>query len=359
MLTELLIFTTAMFAFGFSSIIGGGASIVLIPILGLVLPISEVPGALVIGTFTSSLGRSISLSRKIRWNLVFLFVPAALPAAVLGAWLLRYVDALIVTWICALFLVSNIPFLFHRQPQQLASQVQYGGCKVIGIGFLAGLLSGITGAVGLVFNGFYLKSGLSKEEIVATRAANEILLHLVKLICYLSLGLFSVHSFCIGVVIALAALLSSLMMQRVLPYLSENMFRNLGYSAMCGAGVFLLAHTSSTILKEKTPSIKLVSIEDGFETKINWEKRTTAFEIEYDGDVSIERVISIDSLPTSVAAQVQKLVSQTDQHVIEEVYGWQKHYYEVYLNKKGKVLKYEVDPKPVNQSTKLNVIRAV
>jgi uncharacterized membrane protein YfcA len=359
MLTEVLIFAGAVFAFGFSSIIGGGASVVLIPILGFVLPISEVPGALVIGTFTNSLGRSIALSRKIRWNLVILFVPAALPSVALGAWLLRFVDPLIITWICALFLISNIPFLFRRDHEQNANQESYKSYKVVGIGFLAGLLSGITGAIGLVFNGFYLKLGLSKEEIVATRAANEILLHLVKLILYVGLGLFSIHSICIGTVIALAAVLSSVMVQIVLPYLNESMFRRLGYAAMCCSGFFLLGQTSCTILKEKTPTLRLISIEDGFETKVKWEKRTTVFEIEYDGNVSFERVVLIQMLPTSIASQVQKLSNNSDQFVVEEVYGWKKHYYEVYLTKKGKVFKYEIDPLPFNQSKKLDSIRAV
>lgn len=48
--------------------------------------------------------------------------------------------------------------------------------KLSSIGFLAGFLSGLTGAVGLVFNKFYSHYGLSRDQVIATRAANELLL---------------------------------------------------------------------------------------------------------------------------------------------------------------------------------------
>ena len=350
MVIEIFIFCSAILAFGLSSIIGGGASIILIPVLALVLPISEVPSALVVGTFTSSLSRSVTLYRKIRWNLVFTFVPAALPSVALGAWMLRYVDPLIVTWICALFLVSNLSFLFRGESRGSISATPVKKSHVIGIGFLAGLISGITGAIGLVFNGFYLKSGLDKEEIVATRAANEILLHLLKLVLYLNFGLFSINSFCIGGIVAIAALLSSFIMRTMLSYFSDDLFRRVGFAAMAGSGIFLFAQTSTTIFKEKTPSIRLVSVENGIETKVGWGKKKTAFEIEYDGEVSIERVVSLERLPTDIADRIHPLIESADDYVIDEVYGWSKHYYEVYLDEKGKIVKYEITPRKLHEN---------
>uniref|UniRef100_UPI002B4100B5 hypothetical protein n=1 Tax=Pseudomonas aeruginosa TaxID=287 RepID=UPI002B4100B5 len=78
----------------------------------------------------------------------------------------------------------------------------------------------------------YLRYGLTKEEIVATRAANEIFLHTIKLIIYIILGLYSGNAIWLGVAIAVASIVSSYSVKYILPYLSEFVFRRIGYGAM-------------------------------------------------------------------------------------------------------------------------------
>ena len=82
-----------------------------------------------------------------------------------------------------LFLISNLTFLF-KKPLEINRAEKPPKLILSFIGFAAGFLSGFTGAVGLLFNRFYLRYGLSKEEIIATRAANEIILRLVKIVLY-------------------------------------------------------------------------------------------------------------------------------------------------------------------------------
>ena len=52
--TLIIIFIVSFLAFSISAISGGGAGLMLIPILGQLLLVSQVPAALSIGTFTSS-----------------------------------------------------------------------------------------------------------------------------------------------------------------------------------------------------------------------------------------------------------------------------------------------------------------
>ena len=80
-----------------------------------------------------------------------------------------------------IFLISNLPFVF-RKPKEVKFKGRQSNLLLMIIGFLAGALSGLTGAVGLLFNKFYLRHGLTKDQIIATRAANEITLHLIKII---------------------------------------------------------------------------------------------------------------------------------------------------------------------------------
>lgn len=268
------------------------------------------------------------------------FVPAALPAVALGAWLLKYIDPVIVTWISSLFLVSNLFLLFTKN--DVTDTEEPSNWAIAGIGFLAGLLSGITGAVGLVFNGFYLQSGLTKQEIVATRAANEILLHLVKLVLYIHLGLFSLEAFGVGCIIALAAVLSSLATRYILPYVSENTFRVVGYIAMTASGIGLFSQSTIEIIRERKPSVELVKVEQGFEARLMWAQVRRTFELESYKELSLERSVAFEDLPNGLQPNVQKLISGADKVTIEEVFGWRRHHYEVAVYNDGKEKKYKV-----------------
>ncbi len=339
----IILFFSAVLAFGMSGIVGGGASLMLIPLLSQILPVNQVPSALVIGTFTSSASRSVALKHKVRWNFVLYFLPAAIPSVILGAWLLRYVDPLIINWICALFLLSNIPFLIWRdRTRKPDPNKTFLGRHVAGIGMLAGLISGITGAVGLLFNGFYLNSGLDKEEIVATRAMNEIVLHLLKLVMYFQLGLFSMASARAGVLIAIASVISAIVMKASLARLSERFFRNTGYVAMTLSGVMLLTQTTWRIHQEKQPSLEIALANDDLQTTVQWQQARVSFEVGADGEVSLEQVIPQQELPKELRSTVGELVAGADHVKVEEVFTLRQQYYEVYVDKSGVTTEYDV-----------------
>lgn len=248
-------FFGTVLAFWLSAICGGGASLILIPILNLLLPTSVVPFSLTIGTFTSSASRIAVFKKHINWKIFFWFVPFSIPAVLAGAYLIKYINPNYLQLIVAFFLVSNAPQLFKSNKTEEKSEKPYPDFALAVIGFLAGFVSGITGATGLLFNRFYLKFGLSKEEIVATRAANEVFLHLIKLLIYISLGLYSNLALWLGLTIAVATVISSYTVKFILPYLSENIFKKVGYGAMVISGVALLAGTSDKIIEQDKISI--------------------------------------------------------------------------------------------------------
>ena len=109
-----LLFISTIFAFWISAICGGGASLILLPLLNVLLHASVVPFALTIGTFTSSASRIVVFRKYISWKIFFWFVPFSIPAVLLGAWLMKYVNPLYLQLIVALFLMSNIPELLEH-----------------------------------------------------------------------------------------------------------------------------------------------------------------------------------------------------------------------------------------------------
>lgn len=245
-----LLFLATIIAFWISAICGGGASLILVPLLNWLLPTSVVPFSLTVGTFASSASRIIVFKKNIRWQVFFWFVPFSIPAVLLGAWIMKYANPLYLELIVGLFLIANIPELFRKKKELNAEQKPYPKFILAIVGFFAGFISGVTGAIGLLFNRFYLRYGLTKEEIVATRAANEIFLHSIKLIIYIILGLYSTNAIWLGIAIAVASIVSSYSVKFILPYLSEFVFRRIGYGAMVVSGIFLLVGTTNSIIKQ-------------------------------------------------------------------------------------------------------------
>ena len=254
----LLLFACAVVAFGISTVAGGGAGLMLIPVLAIMLPAAQVPAALSIGTAASSLSRIALFRRSIRWDVVRWFLPMALPMAALGAWLLSRFDPLYVKLVLGLFLAANLPFLLL--PRRVAPGLPRGRIRpavLTLVGGAVGLLSGFTGAVGVAFNRFYFRLGLSKQEIVATRATNEVLLHALKIALYAALGMLTTRSLLGGGIVALAAVAAAYGMTFLIRHIDETLFRRAGEVARVVAGLGLLSSTAPAALRRNDAGMRL------------------------------------------------------------------------------------------------------
>jgi uncharacterized membrane protein YfcA len=340
-LSIVVLLICALLAFSLSAVCGGGASFILLPVLGWLLIGTQVPAALSVGTGASSFSRILVFRKNICWNIVVWFVPAALPAVWLGAYLLTFINPLYLELLLGLFLLSNIPLIF-RPKAGIKTSDTMPGFVLIFIGAAAGFVSGLTGAVGLLFNKFYLRYGLSKEQIIATRAANELLLHLVKIGLYASFGLLTSKVLIFGFLIAFAAFISSWGMKRLLPYLSEKLFQQIGYTAMVVSGFVMFINASTNLSINNHLAIEINPIANGAETKLEWKRSTFALEFEYDEGFEVEHSVTLADIPAEKHAFVQKVSAQADKVILEEVFGINKHYYEVYVYKNKKIKKYDL-----------------
>jgi hypothetical protein len=335
--TLIIIFIVSFLAFSISAICGGGAGLMLIPILGRLLPISQVPAALSIGTFTSSASRLVIFKKNVSWHIVKYFVPSALPAVWLGAWLLKYVNPVYLEIAMGLFLISNLTFLF-KKPKELNDTEKPRNSILALIGFSAGFLSGLTGAVGLLFNRFYLRYGLTKEEIVATRAANEIILHLVKIVLYFLFGLITMKVVYIGIIVAFSAILSSWTMKWLLPKLSETSFKKIGYFAMVFSGFLMLLQSGSDLFTANNGNIDTDLKTKGLESKLKWQDANYALEFTYDEGFEFEQVIPITELTRYQQKIVESKTKNADEIVIEVVHTIGSTTYEAYYFKNNKLI---------------------
>jgi uncharacterized protein len=308
-------------AFIISAISGGGASLMLIPVLDLVLPAAFVPFALTVGTFSSSASRVVVFRKHIDWRIFRWFVPFSIPFVIIGAFLLSALNPIYLQLIVAIFLIGNLPMLLGKKGKERINEKPHKLITLAIVGALAGFISGVTGAVGLLFNRFYLNYGLSKEQVVATRAANEIMLHLIKLIVYLIVGLYSTDAILVGLTIAIGAFLSAYLAKKVLPYFSENIFRKIGYGAMVVAGFFLMGKTVNTIIQEDNISMNTIVLTNKRETKINWRQSYVKLEYSWSHGLEVEIPIEYHELPKNLQIFYDSISNDCEELLIEKVYG--------------------------------------
>ncbi|MCH4025591.1 MAG: sulfite exporter TauE/SafE family protein [Acetobacter fabarum] len=286
MLLWFLILVTSTAAFGLSAVSGGGAGLILMPLLGLALPGNQVPATLSIGTAASSAARILSFRHAIRWDIVRHFAPTALPFAGLGVWALSCMNPAYLSLLLGLFLMGNLPMLF-RKPASCCTVATVPVAKLHMLGAAAGFISGFTGAVGLVFNGFYYRLGLRKEEIIATRAANEILLHLLKIILYAIFGLLSTQATVAGLAVAMAAILSSMGMKYLLPYLHDRLFHHIGHAAMVVAGIMMVIIAGEQIAQQENITVHFAHADEEVAASLSWQEHTFALEWENGGELEL------------------------------------------------------------------------
>lgn len=331
------LFLASLFAFGASAISGGGASLLIVPLLGHVLPIASVPAALSIGTGTSSVSRIAIFRPHIRWDISAWFVPSALPAAVAGAVALRFINPAYVQLLMALFLLANLPRLLRPAPEPEPGQASRW--VLVLVGGAAGFLSGLTGAVGVLFNRFYLSQGMTKQQIVATRATNQVLIHAAKLVVYAQLGLMDRHALAAGAVVGAAAATSSVLLKPVLRRLPHAVFVKIGYAAMLVSGMALMASSISRVVETDRMALDLRPVLSGVEAKVQWRDATLSLEMEYDGGVEVELGRDLGSLSPKLRRVVDAHNPGNATIAVESVYSMEGHYFEAYYVRNGKVEK--------------------
>jgi uncharacterized membrane protein YfcA len=334
------LFLMSAAAFAISTVSGGGAGLLLLPVLRAGLAATQVPVALSIGSSVSSLARFCTFIRDVDWRVVRAFVPASIPGACVGVWALGRVSPLYLEVILGMFLLGNLPLLFRRSEEVPATTPKQAA--LASLGFVAGFVSGLTGAVGLLFNRFYLRHGLSKQQIVATRAANEILLHLTKLGLYTGFGLLTLDAVRAGFVIGAAATIATFAVKQILPYLSENLFRRLGYAAMVVAGAGMTWQGGTSAAREHGVAMTSQWASQGVDLSLTGFDGWITLELRLGELPEVEYQIAYVDLPAERKAIAAPLIQGAERVVVEAVRSWRRLGYEMYVHRDGSVTKYHL-----------------
>jgi uncharacterized membrane protein YfcA len=109
-------------------------------------------------------------------------------------------------------------------------------------GLIYAFLSGLMGSTGSLLNPLYLNYGLVKEEMIATKSANLVVIHLAKTVTYAAFGSFTLPYFGYGLLLGIAALPGNWLGQIVLKKLSQQQFRRFAVGFVAVSGILMLGN---------------------------------------------------------------------------------------------------------------------
>jgi len=236
-MTYALFFFTAMAAFAFSTMAGGGGAMILLPVVNAALGSEKAAPIIQLGNFLGRPTRIVLFWNNINWNIVKSYLPLAAAGAFFGAWLFSNFKSDVLQLIIALFLLSTAwQFKFGKEKRSFPMKLRWFGP----IGFVVAFISSLVGATGPLLNPFYLNYGTSKEELVATKAANSFFVAIVQLPTYAFFGSLEGSMWSFGLVIGVGAGLGNFIGKRWLKKISDLRFRQILVITMVMIGALWL-----------------------------------------------------------------------------------------------------------------------
>jgi hypothetical protein len=235
--------TLASFASWFiSSLAGGGTPMLLIPLIGFFLGSTAVPPVLTIGMLLGHPQRLFLYWQDINWLLMRWYLPGAIAGAILGAFTFTQIHLDWLPILLALFLIiSTLSYGWGEKSQFFQVQSWY----FLPAGFIFAFLSGLMGSTGPLLNPLYLNYGLNKEELIATKSAHLMVVHLAKIMTYGILGALTLPHLGYGLILGIAAIPGNWLGQIVLKQMSEQRFRQVVVTFVTLSSIYLLWNEST------------------------------------------------------------------------------------------------------------------
>lgn len=233
----IVLFLSGAIAFSISTISGGGGALMLVPLLNFIIGTTNTAPVINLGIFISRPSRIIIYWKNIVWKVFWYYVPSAMLGAILAAWFFSEIKIAWLQIIVAIFLISTFfQFRFGKKERSFSVQLWY----FIPLGFIISIIGTFTGGMGPVLNPFYLNSGITKESLIGTKAANSIFLGFAQVSSYTFFGLLTTELWIYGISLGIGATIGNLIGKKILVNISSITFRKLVIVIMVISGILLL-----------------------------------------------------------------------------------------------------------------------
>jgi uncharacterized membrane protein YfcA len=228
-----------------SAIIGMGGGILLLAVMLCFLDHANTIPAHGAVQLVSNGTRLLAFRKHIHWPTLSRFVMGAVPGAIAGTLLIR--------WLRADHMATTEPFLklgigayvliitFLRKPPTTPGSDATARQPFALFGALSGLLGLTIGAVGPLIAPLFLSTGFAKERVIATKATCQACIHFVKIPALLATGLVNYSELSVVIVVmSLMVIPGTLLGRRLLQHVSETQFVVLYKVALLVAGLKVL-----------------------------------------------------------------------------------------------------------------------
>ncbi|MEN0006124.1 MAG: sulfite exporter TauE/SafE family protein [Bacteroidota bacterium] len=232
-----LLFIAGFGAFALSTLTGGGAALMLLPISNALVGVSSTAPVVNLGNLIGRPVRLVLFWKGIDWRVAWYYVPPALVGTVLGAWLFANMRLIWLEYVLAIFLISTI--LQYRFGQR-ARSFSVRAWHFIPLGFIISLVSTVVGATGAVLNPFYMNYGLQKEQLIGTKTANSFFVGIFQVGSYAFFSSMHPPLWGYGVALGLGAAIGNFFGKRMLAKMSNKSFRIWVIWAMVVSGMVML-----------------------------------------------------------------------------------------------------------------------
>ncbi len=217
----LFLFTAAILSSTISGMIGMGGGVTLLAAMTLVLPFNLIIPIHGIVQLGSNFFRTIILRKSVH-KAYFRYFALGTP---FGAWLAYRVLSRMTQPDWALALIGLVLLYVVFKPKYLP-EIRLSEKGYLFLGMVAGALGCLIGATGPLLAPFYVRTDLSKEEMVSTKSACQITIHLMKLPVFSALAFnYSEHALTIGIML-IAVVIGTKIGTELLRKLSTTVFLN-------------------------------------------------------------------------------------------------------------------------------------
>lgn len=215
-----LLIVAALAASTLAAVAGFGGAAILLPVLvALFGPRDAIP-ILTIAQLVGNGSRVVINRDAVDRRIVGWFALGGIPAALIGGFLFAAAPLDALTRLIGAFLLASVAWR-HLRPRPSGA---LGPRTFTVIGATFAFASALVGSVGPLMAPFFLAAGLVKSAYIGTEAAATVVMHVAKLVAYGSAALLTALTVGVGLLMAPAMIIGSLLGKRIVDRLNERVF---------------------------------------------------------------------------------------------------------------------------------------
>ncbi|WP_448562678.1 sulfite exporter TauE/SafE family protein [Trichothermofontia sp.] len=227
----------SFFSWLMSMLAGGGSPLILIPVVNFLLGSQAIAPTITIGMLVGNLQRTLFFWRSIHVGVTLWHLPGTLVGATLGSYLLSQIQVEGLQVVVAIALLLMAAHAWFGGPSYALKIKDW---HFLPLSFVNSFVSGLVGSTGPILNPVYLHYGLEKEQLIATKSATVVLIHVIKMVTYLAFGILTLPYFLYGLLIGLAAIPANWIGKLILERMTAAQFRQIVLGFVGVSGLWML-----------------------------------------------------------------------------------------------------------------------